>query len=71
MAMWPWPSGVWDGESGAGPEGQRHLAMAWRRRQAWRLAIIWERHNINRERHIINWKWQHRRNPITKNGFKY
>ena len=46
---------------------QRHLAMAWRRRQAWRHSINrerhninWERHNMNWERHNINWK---RRGP--------
>ena len=37
-------------------EVQRHLAMAWRRRQAMGTPSNWERHNIKWERHNIKWK---------------
>ena len=79
MAKWRWGRRKWRGAPIPGPPGprhflrpKRHLAMAWRRRQAWRHSINrerhsinWGRHNINWERHNINWerhniKWKRR-----------
>ena len=54
---------------------QRHLAMAWRRRQAWRHSINYERNSIHWERHHINWerhniKWK-RQGGVGWGGVKY
>jgi len=64
----PWPSGAGDEGRGAALGGpgmgaprhflrpQRHLAMAWHRRQAWHHSNNRERHEMNWERHNIKWK---------------
>ena len=52
----PWGPGMGPRATSFAP--QRHLAMAWRRRQAWRHSINRERHNINWEGHNINWEHQ-------------
>ena len=63
MAKWRLGRKKWRGPGGAGMGAPRqfhrplrHLAMAWRRRQAWRHSINSERHSVNWEHHNINWE---------------